>query len=179
MDFGGTPMKRIREFLESIVFAGIKPADPLYLTRRTQAQKLKFWSLIAIPCVVLALGVIILSRVLQPPVPKFVKPLTAAEITAKLLPNLDKDIRLLPASDVQVLEVKVEGLRVVGVVKNTATREIAVTELEIELTDAAGSQVGAVSGMVEKIPASGTKDFQIAIQQPNAAFALIRSIKSR
>src|SRR5450756_419146 len=93
---GGATMKRIREFLESIVFAGMKPggktapnrqlkwlgplggpverlfsggpapSDPLYLTNRTQAQKLKFWSLIAIPCVVLALGIVILSRSLQP-----------------------------------------------------------------------------------------------------------------
>src|SRR5450759_5993708 len=113
-------MKRIREFLESIVFAGMKPggqtapkrqltwlgplrgpverllsggpapSDPLYLTNRTQAQKLKFWSLIAIPCVVLALGVIVLSRSLNPPAPKPVNPLTAAEIPANLLPNQAK-----------------------------------------------------------------------------------------
>jgi hypothetical protein len=207
--FGGTTMKRIREFLESIVFAGMKPggqtapkrqltwlgplrgpverllsggpapSDPLYLTNRTQAQKLKSWSLIAIPCVVLALGIVILSRSLQPPAPKPVKPLTAAEITAKLLPNLDQDIQLPPATDVQVIEIKVEGSRLVGVVKNTTRREIAVTELVIDLTNAAGSQVGAVNGIVEKIPPSGTKDFQIAIQQRDAAFALIRNVTSR
>jgi hypothetical protein len=207
--FGGTTMKRIRDFLESIVFAGMKPggqtapkrqlkwlgplrgpverllsggpapSDPLYLTNRTPAQKLKSWSLIAIPCVVLALGIVILSRSLQPPAPKPVKPLTAAEITAKLLPNLDQDIQLPPATDVQVIEIKVEGSRLVGVVKNTTRREIAVTELVIDLTNAAGSQVGAVNGIVEKIPPSGTKDFQIAIQQRDAAFALIRNVTSR
>ncbi len=207
--FGGTTMKRIREFLESIVFAGMKPggqtapkrqltglgplrgpverllsggpapSDPLYLTNRTPAQKLKSWSLIAIPCVVLALGIVILSRSLQPPEPKLVKPLTAAEITAKLLPNLDQDIQLPPATDVQVIEIKVEGSRLVGVVKNTTRREIAVTELVIDLTNAAGSQVGAVNAIVEKIPPSGTKDFQIAIQQRDAAFALIRNVTSR
>ena len=202
-------MKRIREFLESIVFAGMKPggqtapkrqltglgplrgpverllsggpapSDPLYLTNRTQAQKLKFWSLIAIPCVVLALGIVILSRSLQPPEPKPVKPLTAAEITAKLLPNLDQDIQLPPATDVQVIEIKVEGSRLVGVVKNTTRREIAVTELVIDLTNAAGSQLGAVNAIVEKIPPSGSKDFQIAIPQRDAAFALIRNVTSR
>jgi len=207
--FGGTTMKRIREFLESIVFAGMKPggqtapkrqltglgplrgpverllsggpapSDPLYLTNRTLTQKLKSWSLIAIPCVVLALGIVILSRSLQPPAPKPVKPLTAAEITAKLLPNLDQDIQLPPATDVQVIEIKVEGSRLVGVVKNTTRREIAVTELVIDLTNAAGSQLGAVNAIVEKIPPSGTKDFQIAIQQRDAAFALIRNVTSR
>ena len=207
--FGGTTMKRIREFLESIVFAGMKPggqtapkqqlkwlgplrgpverllsggpapSDPLYLTNRTLTQKLKSWSLIAIPCVVLALGIVILSRSLQPPAPKPVKPLTAAEITAKLLPNLDQDIQLPPATDVQVIEIKVEGSRLVGVVKNTTRREIAVTELVIDLTNAAGSQLGAVNAIVEKIPPSGSKDFQIAIQQRDAAFALIRNVTSR
>lgn len=206
---GGATMKRIREFLESIVFAGMKPggqtapkrqltglgplrgpverllsggpapSDPLYLTNRTLTQKLKSWSLIAIPCVVLALGIVILSRSLQPPAPKPVKPLTAAEITAKLLPNLDQDIQLPPATDVQVIEIKVEGSRLVGVVKNTTRREIAVTELVIDLTNAAGSQLGAVNAIVEKIPPSGTKDFQIAIQQRDAAFALIRNVTSR
>lgn len=206
---GGATMKRIREFLESIVFAGMKPggqtapkrqltglgplrgpverllsggpapSDPLYLTNRTLTQKLKSWSLIAIPCVVLALGIVILSRSLQPPAPKPVKPLTAAEITAKLLPNLDQDIQLPLATDVQVIEIKVEGSRLVGVVKNTTRREIAVTELVIDLTNAAGSQLGAVNAIVEKIPPSGTKDFQIAIQQRDAAFALIRNVTSR
>ena len=35
------------------------------------------------------------------------------------------DFKLAPASDVQVLEAKVEGTRLVGKVKNTSTREIA------------------------------------------------------
>ena len=95
-----------------------------------------------------------------------------------MLPNLDTDIKLQPSSDVQVLEVRVEGSRLVGVVKNTTAREIAATELVIDLTDAAGSQLGAVNGIVEKIPGSGTKNFQIAIRQRGAAFALIRTVKS-
>jgi hypothetical protein len=201
-------MTRIREFLESIVFAGMKPggqtapkrqltwlgplrgpverllsggpapSDPLYLTNRTPAQRLKFWSLILIPCVVV-LGIgYKLSRSLNPPAPPPAKELTAAEITAKLLPNMAKDIQLAPATDVQVLEIRVEGARLVGVVKNTTTSEIAVAELVIDLTDGVGSQVGAVNGIVEKIPPSGTKDFQFPIKQRNAAFALVREVKS-
>jgi len=75
--------KRIQQFLESVLFAGLKPGrqsapkqepgpvrsyvdrflsggqptDPLYLTNRTSGQKLKSWSLVAIPCLVLAVGV--------------------------------------------------------------------------------------------------------------------------
>lgn len=201
-------MKRIREFLESIVYAGMKPggqtapkrqltwlgplrgpvdrllsggpapSDPLYLTNRSPAQRLKFWSLIVIPCV-LVLGIgYQLSRSLNPPTPPPAKEPTAAEITAKLLPNMAKDIQLAPPTDVQVLEIRVDGSKLVGVVKNTTKNEIG-AELAVYLTNVAGSQVGTVSGIVERIPPSGTKDFQFPIKQRDAAFALVRDIKSR
>ena len=206
---GGLTMKRIREFLESIVFAGLKPGgqtaptrslrwlgplrgpverllsggptptDPLYLTNRTPAQKLKFWSLIGIPCV-LALGVVVmLSRHLNPPEAKPVQEPTAAEITAKLLPNMDKDLKLGPPSDVQVVEVKVVGSRLIGKLKNTTTREIAVAELVVDLTDASGFQVGAVNAVVEKLAPSNTKDFDVPIKQHDAISALVREVTSR
>ncbi len=203
-------MNRIREFFESIVFAGMKPGtqavpkrnlkwlgplrdpierllsggpaptDPLYLTNRTPAQKLKFWSLIAIPCLVLAVGVgVTLSNFLEPPETKPVKEPPPGEVTAKLFPSVTKDLKLAPPSDVQVIEVRVDGSRLVGVVKNTTAREIAVAELIIDLTDSAGSQVGAVTGTVEKLPPSSSKEFQIPIKQRDAAIALVREVKSR
>jgi hypothetical protein len=203
-------MNRIRKFLESIVFAGMKPGgqtapkreltwlgplrgpverllsggpaptDPLYLTNRTLGQKLLSWSLIGIPCLVLLAGIgITLSSLLDLPAPKPDKELTAAEITAKLLPNMDKDFKLAPTSDVQVLEAKVDGTRLVGKVKNTSTREIAGAELVIDLTDVDGSQVGAVSAFVEKIPPSGTRSFEVPIKQRNAAAALVREVTLR
>jgi hypothetical protein len=207
---GGITMKRIRQFLESIAFAGLKPggqtapkrqfawlgplrgpverllsggpapSDPLYLTNRTLSQKLLSWSLICIPCLILLAGVgITLSSLIDPPAPKPVKELTAAEITAKLLPNMDKDFRLAPISDVQVLEARVDGTRLVGKVKNTSTRQIAIAELVIDLTDVSGSQVGAVNAVVEKIPPSGTRDFEIPIKQRNAATAMVREVTLR
>jgi hypothetical protein len=202
-------MNRIRKFFESIVFAGLTPdaqtapkrqltwlgplrgpverllsgsapTDPLYLTNRTLGQKLLSWSLVGIPCLVLFAGIgITLSSLFDPPAPKPAKELTAAEITAKLLPNMDKDFKLAPASDVQVLEARVDGTRLVGRVKNTSTRAIAGAELVVDLTDADGSQVGAVSVVVEKIPPSGTRDFEIPIRQRNAATAMVREVTLR
>jgi len=203
-------MNRIRKFLESIVFAGMKPGgqtapkreltwlgplsgpverllsggpaptDPLYLTNRTLGQKLLSWSLIGIPCLVLLAGIgITLSSLLDLPAPKPDKELTAAEITAKLLPNMDKDFKLAPTSDVQVLEAKVDGTRLVGKVKNTSAREIAGAELVIDLTDVDGSHVGAVSAIVEKIPPSGTRSFEVPIKQRNAATAMVREVTLR
>jgi hypothetical protein len=206
----GVTMKRIRKFLESIVFAGMKPggqaapqrdlrwlgplrgplerilsggpapSDPLYLTNRTLDQKLKSWSLIGIPCVVLFVGIgFLLSSLLDPPAAKPIKELTAAEITAKLLPNTDKDFKLGPSPDVQVLEARVDGMRLVGKVKNISAKEIALAELVVELTDVEGSQVGAAYASVEKIPPSATRDFAVPIQQRNAANVLVREVTSR
>jgi hypothetical protein len=201
--------KRIRDFFESVLFAGLKPgaqaaprrelrwlgplrtpverllsgpapSDPLYLTNRTAGQKFKSGSLIAIPCLVLAVGVgVTLSNLIDPPDPKPTKKPTSAEIAAKLLPNLDKDLKLKPPSDVQVLEISVVGSRLIGVLKNTSEREIAAAEVIVDLTNAAGSQVGAVSVIVERVPALGRKSFQIPITQRDAAFGLVRDARSR
>jgi hypothetical protein len=120
-----------------------------------------------------------LSNLIDPPEPKPVKKLTTAEIAAKLLPNLEKDIKLKPPSDVQVLEIRVAGSRLFGVLKNTSEHEIAAAEVVVDLTNAAGSQVGAVSTIVERVPALGSKSFQIPITQPDAAFGLVRDARSR
>jgi hypothetical protein len=200
---------RIQRFLESILFAGLKPgaqaapkqelrwlgplrgplerflsgpapADPLYLSNRTGGQKFRSWSLIAIPCLVLAIGIgVVLSNLIDPPVAKPAKQPTPAELAAKLLPNLDKNIQLKPPSDLQVLEIRVIDSRVVGALKNTASHDIPSAEIVVDLTNAAGSQVGAVSGIVDRVPALGSKGFQIPITQRDAAFGLVREIKSR
>ena len=202
-------MKRVMALLESIAFAGMKPGaqtapkrqlawlgplrgpverllsggpaptDPLYLTNRTLGRKLLSWSLIGIPCLALLAGIGVKLSSLDPPLAKPAKELTAAEITAKLLPNMDKDFKLAPASDVQVLEARVDGTRLVGKVKNTSTKEIAGAELVIDLADAEGSQVGAVSTVVGKIPPLGTRNFEISIKQRRAATATVREVSVR
>ena len=202
-------MKRVMALLESIVFAGMKPGaqtapkrqlawlgplrgpverllsggpaptDPLYLTNRTLGRKLLSWSLIGIPCLALLAGIGVKLSSLDPPLAKPAKELTAAEITAKLLPNMDKDFKLAPASDVQVLEARVDGTRLVGKVKNTSTKEIDGAELVIDLADAEGSQVGAVSTVVGKIPPLGTRNFEISIKQRRAAAATVREVTVR
>ena len=59
------------------------------------------------------------------------------------------------------------------------TTKFAMVDLVIDLTDSSGSQVGGVSGSVEKIPAKSDKPFQFPIKQKDAVFALVRDISSR
>jgi hypothetical protein len=169
----------LRGPVERLLSGGPAPTDPLYLTNRTLGRKLLSWSLIGIPCLALLAGIGVKLSSLDPPLAKPAKELTAAEITAKLLPNMDKDFKLAPASDVQVLEARVDGTRLVGKVKNTSTKEIAGAELVIDLADAEGSQVGAVSTVVGKIPPLGTRNFEISIKQRRAATATVREVSVR
>lgn len=210
-------MKRLREKIESIVFAGLKPSggakdqaaapppdtwhgrlrkkiddwisggpapsDPLYLTNRTTAQKLRSWSVVAVPVIILMGGVgLSLSSYLNPPESKPVKEPTAAEVAARILPNL-KDIKLDSNKDIEVVEVRIErsggGVRMVGSVKNRTTHAISSAEITCDLTDAAGTQLGAVSAHVDNIPASGTKTFELPVKQTDANFVLIREIVTK
>ena len=212
MTINATIMKRLREFFESVVFAGLKPGgqktegtqlkwlgplsgpverllsgsapnDPLYLTNRSFGQKMRSWLLIGIPCLILVAGVgIALSNLLDPPEVKPTQELSAKEVAAKLLPNMDKEIKVATNPDIQVVEVSVQhtsGSRLVGTVRNTSTHEVASVELILDLTDTTGSQVGGVSGIIEKVPPKATKDFSFPIKQHDAAFALVREISSR
>ena len=166
-----------------LLSGGPAPTDPLYLTNRSMSHKIRSWSLIAVPCLVLLAGIgYVLSSLMNPPDVKPAKELTASEIAAKMLPDLSKDLNVVSNHDVEVLEAKVDntnGPKVVGTVRNTTDHEIAIAYLIMDLTDGAGSQLGAVSATVEKIPPTSNKAFQVPIKQANAAVALVREVNSR
>lgn len=207
-------MKRFRLWLESIVFAGLRPSgpgsqpapapttrsgrmwqrinhfisggtapsDPLYLTNRTWGQKIRSWSIVGVPLLLLIGGVgLMLSHYLDPPEAKPQAELTAAEVAAKILPNI-KDLRIDQNRTLEVVEVHIErtgGVRMVGTVKNLTSREVDSAEISCDLTDNSGTQLGSVSAAVDKVPASGTKRFELTLKQPAAAFVLVREIVTK
>ncbi len=204
-------MKGLRAFLERIAFAGLKPdggkplgpqakkpgglsaaierflakgasSDPLYLSNRSTNEKMRSWALVGIPCLVLVIAIGVATNFLDPPEAKPLKELSAKEVAAKMLPNMQQDFKLASNTDVQVTEIAVQhvgGDRLTGIVHNSTDREIRIVDLIIDLTDTSGSQVGGVSGSVEKIPAKSNKQFQFPIKQKDAAIALVRDISSR
>jgi len=105
--------------------------------------------------------------------------LTAKEVSSKILPNLDSNLKIDSNTDLEVVEVRVEhtgGSRILGSVRNNTSHEIASAHIVIDLTDTNGSQVGGVEVVIEAIPASKTKAFSQPIAQKGAAFALVRDI---
>jgi hypothetical protein len=105
--------------------------------------------------------------------------LTVAEVAARILPNMDKNIQLAVNKDVEVVEVHVDltSHKLVGALKNNTDRALG-AEVVFDLTDAVGSQVGAVVGRVERIAPQGRADFQFLIKQQDAAFALVREVRT-
>src|SRR5215471_15253510 len=130
-------MKRLRAFLESIAFAGLKPGqksgararrsvplsgavdrflsagpspnDPLYLTNRPIQQKMRSWVIIGLPCLILAAGIgLALSNLLDPPRAKEIAEPTSKEVAAGILPNLNPDLKLRQNNEIEVVEVRVE-----------------------------------------------------------------------
>jgi hypothetical protein len=205
-------VKRFRRFVDSVVFAGLKPdapreqvkgtrwlgplrgvvdrvlsrpapSDPLYLSNRTFDQRVKLWLAIAVPCLILA-GVTALglshffhARLAEPaPEP------SAAILAAKLLPDVDKTIKIEVNQDAQVVDVHVDregGMKVAGTVKNNTDRLIHTTDIVLNLTDTTGSFLGAVSAHVDNLGPNATMKFQIAIEQKDAAFALVREVQTQ
>ena len=167
-------MKRLRTLFESIVFAGLRPGDrpeqtrenpwlgrlrasidrflsggapkdPLYLTNRSLAQKLKAGALIAAPCL-LAMGVAALAlsgKYFDPPDRPAPKEMTAEEISRKILPNIGRNVRIDTNRDVEVVEAHLEHaaeLKLTGSVRNNSARNFAAVDVVFNLTDTAGSQ---------------------------------------
>jgi hypothetical protein len=181
-------LKRVRQFLESIVFAGMKPGakgakplDPLYLSKRTVAQRIKSTLPILLPVVLVAaiVAVALSRRSVSQSKPQ--SELTVAEIAAKILPDFPKDIHVESNRDVQVVEARLTpapNAKVTGSVRNNTERRIRRARLVFDLTDANGSQVGAVSTIVENLAPKSTTNFEFAIQHAGAALVLVREVSS-
>jgi hypothetical protein len=175
-------VKRLRQIFESIVYAGLTPRDPFYLSNRTTAQRIRSASLIGIPCLAVlggvalaAMGYFNSSSQLPPPA----KPLSNAEIAARMLPNLNQDIRIETNQDLQVLDVVVGRGRISGSVKNASTHVIGSAEVIFDLADARGSRVGAVSCKLARLAPGSSTPFLNPIAQADAAYAIVREVHSQ
>jgi hypothetical protein len=205
--------KRFHRFVDSVVFAGLRPdapreqakrmpwlgplrgllervlsrpapSDPLYLSNRTFDQKAMRGLAIAVPCLILAgVTALGLSRIFHANGAGPAAEPSAAELASKLLPNFDKNIRVEVNQDVQVLDAHVEheegGTRVSGTVKNNTDHLIHTTEIVFSLTDQIGSQLGAVAAQVDNLAPKATAKFQFAVEQKDAAVALVREVQTR
>lgn len=129
--------RSFRQFVEKVIFAGMKPGvkpsetrrmrwlgpyrrmierflsgaapdDPFYLSNRTLGERARFWALLSLP-VILVAGVVAWGIL------GFIslqdqapKDLTSQQIAARMLPDLNKPMDLNANQDVEVLEARVQ-----------------------------------------------------------------------
>jgi hypothetical protein len=169
----------IRRPLERFLAGGPAPSDPLYLTNRTLGQKIRTAAAVAIPCLILvglvALGAGRFIRVREKPV----RDLTTAELKEKVLPNLAHDVQIETNGDLEVAEARVEHgppVALVGSVKNNTAHAIENAQVVFDLAALNGARLGAVAATIAHVDAKSTAPFRIAVEQDNAAFAVVREV---
>ena len=175
-------LRPLRRPIERFLSGGAAPSDPLYLSRRTAGQRIRFALLIGTPGVIVAgLMALALSNHF---VKKTVMPrldLPPAEVTAKMLPNMDR-VKFDTNRDMDVMEVRVDrtkGTLVMGTVMNNTAHQLHSAEIVFDLTDRAGSQLGGVSQKIENLPPQIRKALRLPIEQRTASFVLVREVKTR
>ena len=172
----------LRRSIELFLSGGPAPSDPLYLTRRTIGQRIRFALAIGTPGVIVAglMGLALTNHFVK----KTVMPrldLSPAEVAANMLPNMDH-VKLKTNSDVDVMEAHVDrtkGTVVMGTVMNNTAHQIHSSEIVFDLTDATGSQLGGVSQKIEDLPPQIHQAFRLPIEQRTASFVLVREVKTR
>jgi hypothetical protein len=198
---------RVKDFIESIIYAGMKPAgrssedapaaqpgwfarwlngpaqsDPLYLTNQTFGQKVRRMLILLSPVVVVIAGGILAMVLFAPKTTKVRKPLTAAEVRAKVLPEFNQPIKLDSNPDLEVTEVHFEhagGNIMVGNLHNKSTHRIIQAIIVFELADPSNSELGGVTVTETDLAPGTTRTFKKPIEQSNAMYALVREVETR
>jgi len=175
--------KKMERFL-----SGSASADPLYLTNRTWGQKLRIGLLIGTPVLAIAALMYLAMNNYFDPAPNARKPAESArvkqptgEITAKVLPTLEKEYTSEYSRDVDVLEAAVSrtGDRTLsGRLRNNTDHLVRVADIVFDVTDEEGSQLGGVSVRVENIAPRAIAPFKIRLEQQGARSALVREVHS-
>jgi hypothetical protein len=172
--------KRIERFV-----AGSAPSDPLYITNRTFGQKLRLALLIGTPVIAIAgLVALGLGSFFDSPAPQKVATPKAptGEITAKVLPHIEKDYHSESDRQVEVTEAAVAhspDSAIAGKLRNNTDHTVATADVVFDVTDEEGSALGAVAVRVENIAARATVPFRKTIEQRKARSALVREVHVR
>jgi hypothetical protein len=171
----------LRGPVEHFLTGGLSPDDPLYLTNRSLAGRLRVLLVMAVPC-------LLLVAVISLPIGAYIRahhkvapPLTNAEIAAKMLPHINaEEIHIASNRDLEVVNATVhDGHIVSGAVRNNTDHPIDDATVIFDLTNKYGARLGAIAAKVAHVSPRETATFQVSVEQQDAAYALVREIRVR
>jgi hypothetical protein len=194
---------RIRDFVESLIYAGMKPgarsavgepvkrgflarfldapatSDPLYLTNQTFGQKTRRMLLLASPVILVLAGgaAVFLTRGRKPEAAP--QPLTAAEMAAKTLPAFQNPISFKINREIEVTEVHFDHGVMLGNFHNTTNHGIVEATVTFDLADVSNSQLGGVTVTELNLEPNSVRAFKRNVEQANAIYALVREVETR
>jgi hypothetical protein len=157
-------------------------SDPLYLSNRTFMQKAGIWFVLGVPSLILLGGLgLVLFGFFNAEAPLTTPPagISNAELSRRMLPNLDKNLHVDSQHDVDVQDVHVVhngSVQLAGVALNKTNHIIHKAGIVFELTDQFGSRQGAVTKELLDLAARSSRPFQFTIEQQTASFALVREV---
>jgi hypothetical protein len=196
------PFKSLRESLERLVFAGLKPDAP------AARKKSKLESLIesaedlaarglkpdeqalrgpmsgrkrvALGLGILLLGVFVwvLTAVLRRPAEqqesKAPPPPPIQLVPPGLKVDKNKDLEVVAMDFNKNKDPK----EITGVLRNLTDRRLTDCEVSFDITTAAGGQLGGVATTVHNLPPHGSVHFRIVVPQKDAGFAMVRELRT-
>jgi hypothetical protein len=197
---------RFRQFIESVVFAGMRPAarngnapapktglagmmermisgpavsDPMYLTNQTFGQKAKRLILVAAPILILVLGAAGATYYYSSKHSS--KPQTG-EVAVDVLRDFHPDMNLDSNKNLDVLEVRFDhssGNVMTGLLQNKTDHVIAEAVVVFDLTDDSGSQLGGVTVSEANLEPRSPRRFHMPIEQSTAEHAVVRDVHAQ
>ena len=198
-------MNRLRAWFEKIAYAGLKPdqpaksssageqhlpeaidrilsgqkgEDPLYLSNRTAAQRVRLALMIAIPAVLVA-GLVAASVYFRKTETKKQLPQeTNAQIAAKMVPELPK-LTVQSNQELDVMDVSVLHGHLTGTLRNNTDRTLREVEVVFDLTNNQGSKIGAVACRMASMQPKGQAKCDLTVPQEDAWYALVRDIEAK
>jgi hypothetical protein len=173
-------LNRLRQRFDQFL-SGRAPSDPLYLTNRTSAQKLKVVALIAAPFLILgalvmvgATGMFHLTKAdpyERPPTE------TAPAPEVKRRPALN-----LTPTDLEVVNIRIAADEnppvVTGVIRNNTNQKVDSAEVSFDLADGRGSLMGSETTQVKNVAPHSTVTFRTPLKIANADYVSVREVHS-
>jgi hypothetical protein len=173
-------LDRLRQRFERFL-SGRAPSDPLYLTNRTRAQKLKVAALIAV--LVLILGALVMVGATDmfhfSKVDPYEHPLAEAQPARDTKPTPDPK---LTRTDLEVINIHIardENPPVVtGILRNNTSQKVDSVEVSFYLADGRGSLMGTETTQVPGVGPHNSVTFRAPLKIASAEYVLVREVHS-